>query len=60
MNRPLAAVEFVLAAGVVLAHNVWRVVPNEVLILTALAHQSIRAHRKPAPSIPPSKPTGAR
>jgi uncharacterized protein len=42
MNRPLAAVEFVLAAGVVLAHNVWRVVPNEVLILTALAIVSMR------------------
>jgi hypothetical protein len=42
MTRPLAAVEFVLAAGVVLAHNVWRVVPNEVLILTALAIVSMR------------------
>jgi membrane protease YdiL (CAAX protease family) len=42
MNRPLAAVEFLLAAGIVLAHNVWRVVPNEVLILTALAIVSMR------------------
>jgi uncharacterized protein len=42
MNRPLAALEFLLAAGLVLAHNVWRVVPNEVLILTALAIISMR------------------
>jgi membrane protease YdiL (CAAX protease family) len=42
MNRPLAAMEFLLAAGLVLAHNVWRVVPNEVLILTALAIMSMR------------------
>jgi len=42
MTRPLAALEFLFAAGVVLGHNVWRVVPNEVVILTAVAILSMR------------------
>jgi uncharacterized protein len=42
MNRRLAALEFLLATGVVLAHNVWRVVPNEVVILTVVAILSMR------------------
>ena len=42
MNRALAALEFLIAAAVVLGHNVWRVVPNEVLILTAVAILSMR------------------
>ncbi len=42
MNRPLAALEFLFAAGVVLGHNVWRVVPNEVVILTLVAILSMR------------------
>lgn len=40
--RPLSAVEFVVAGGVVLAHNVWRVLPNEVPILTVAALISVR------------------
>jgi multicomponent K+:H+ antiporter subunit A len=35
------------------------VVGATLLILTALAHQSIRAHRKPPPIPPRSKPAGA-
>ncbi len=35
------------------------VVGATLLILTALAHQSIRAHRKPAQSLVPPKPKGA-
>jgi uncharacterized protein len=42
VNRRLAAFELLLAATIVLGHNVWRVVPNEVLILTALALVSTR------------------
>jgi membrane protease YdiL (CAAX protease family) len=42
VKRPLAALEFALAALLVLAHNVWRVVPNEVLILTVVAVLSMR------------------
>jgi membrane protease YdiL (CAAX protease family) len=42
MNRRLAALEFLLAAGVVLGHNVWRVVPNEVVVLTVVALLSMR------------------
>src|SRR4051794_38620543 len=38
----LSAVEFMLAAGVVLGHNVWRVLPNEVPILTVAALVSVR------------------
>jgi multicomponent K+:H+ antiporter subunit A len=35
------------------------VVGSTLLILTALAHQSIRAHRSPAPSSPPARNAGA-
>lgn len=35
------------------------VVGATLLILTALAHQSIRAHRKQPPSTPPAQPEGA-
>src|SRR5688572_25377977 len=42
VNRPLAALEFALAALLVLAHNVWHVVPNEVIILTVAAVLSMR------------------
>ena len=41
-TRLLSAIEFMVAAAVVLGHNVWRVVPNEVLILTVLAIVSMR------------------
>jgi len=40
----MAALEFCLAAFVVLGHNVWRIVPNEVLILTVIAILSMRLH----------------
>lgn len=40
--RLVSAIEFSVAAAVVLGHNVWRVVPNEVLILTGLAIVSMR------------------
>jgi uncharacterized protein len=40
--RLLSAVEFMLAAAVVVGHNVWRVLPNEVPILTVAALVSVR------------------
>ncbi|HEX6741546.1 MAG TPA: CPBP family intramembrane glutamic endopeptidase [Sphingomicrobium sp.] len=40
--RLLSAVEFMLAAAVVVAHNVWRALPNEVPILTVAALLSVR------------------
>ena len=42
MKRMPAALEFLLAAAVVLGHNVWRIVPNEVLVLTLAAIVSMR------------------
>ena len=42
MNRPLAAFEFGIAALIVLGHNVWRVLPNEVVILFLAALVSLR------------------
>jgi len=41
-GRALSAIEFLFGAAIVLGHNVWRVIPNEVLILTALAILSMR------------------
>lgn len=41
-GRGISALEFALGAAVVLGHNVWRVVPNEVLILTLVAFVSVR------------------
>jgi membrane protease YdiL (CAAX protease family) len=41
-RRGLSAFEFFLGAGIVLAHNIWHVVPNEVLILSGLAVVSLR------------------
>jgi membrane protease YdiL (CAAX protease family) len=41
-GRVWSALEFVLAAAVVLGHNVWRVVPNEVPILALAALISVR------------------
>jgi membrane protease YdiL (CAAX protease family) len=38
----VSAAELVLGAGVVLGHNVWRVLPNEVPILTLLGLVSFR------------------
>jgi len=40
--RRISAIEFAVGAAIVLGHNVWRVVPNEVLVLTALAIVSMR------------------
>jgi membrane protease YdiL (CAAX protease family) len=37
-----SAIEFAFGAAIVLGHNVWHVVPNEVLILVALAIVSMR------------------
>jgi membrane protease YdiL (CAAX protease family) len=42
----LAALEFLVGAGVVLAHNVWHAVPNEVPILVALAIVSMRVRSR--------------
>jgi uncharacterized protein len=42
MSRPLAVAEFLFAALIVLGHNVWRVLPNEVLLITVLALLSLR------------------
>ena len=41
-SRPLSAVEFLVGASIVIAHNVYRVVPNEVPILFVLGWISIR------------------
>jgi len=41
-ERLMSALEFVLAAMVVVGHNVWRVVPNEVPILALAALLSVR------------------
>jgi len=41
-QRLTSAFEFAFGAAVVLGHNVWHVVPNEVLILAALAVVSMR------------------
>jgi membrane protease YdiL (CAAX protease family) len=41
-KRLTSAIELAVGAAIVLGHNVWRVVPNEVLILTALAIVSMR------------------
>ena len=41
-GRTLSALEFVLAAAVVVGHNVWAVVPNEVPILALAALISVR------------------
>lgn len=41
-GRTISALELVLAAAVVLGHNVWQVVPNEVPILALAALVSVR------------------
>ena len=43
-KRALLATEFCVAAFMVLGHNVWRIVPNEVLIVSAIAILSMRLH----------------
>jgi membrane protease YdiL (CAAX protease family) len=41
-GRALSALELLVGAAIVLGHNVWRVVPNEVLILPLLGVLSMR------------------
>lgn len=41
-GRGVSALEFMLAAAVVVGHNVWQVVPNEVPILALAAFVSVR------------------
>jgi hypothetical protein len=41
-SRALSGVEFLLGAAIVIGHNVFRIVPNEVPILAALAMLSMR------------------
>jgi hypothetical protein len=41
-HRGLSTLEFLFGAAIVLGHNVWRIVPNEVVILTAAAVISMR------------------
>ncbi|HEY6124949.1 MAG TPA: type II CAAX endopeptidase family protein [Steroidobacteraceae bacterium] len=41
-ERLTSAIEWLAAAAIVLGHNVWGVVPNEVLILTVVAIVSMR------------------
>ena len=43
-KRIVIITEFAFGAFMVLGHNVWRIVPNEVLALTALAILSMRLH----------------
>jgi uncharacterized protein len=45
-GRALSALEFALAAGVVLGHNVWRVLPNEVPILVIAGLVSVRVRER--------------
>ena len=47
-GRALSALEFALAAGVVLGHNVWRVLPNEVPILVMTASRTVAASTGPS------------
>lgn len=42
LSRSLSALEFAFGAAVVLGHNVWRVLPNEVPILFVLGLVSVR------------------
>ena len=44
LRRTIFALEFCFAAFMVIGHNVWRVVPNEVLVLTLLAILAMRLH----------------
>ena len=39
LSRPLSALEVAVGAAVVIGHNVFRILPNEVPILFVLAHQ---------------------
>ena len=41
-GRPVSALEFTLAAAVVLAHNIWHLLPNEVPILAVAGLVSVR------------------
>jgi membrane protease YdiL (CAAX protease family) len=41
-NPLFDAIEFIVAAAIVLGHNIWHVVPNEVLILAGLGILSMR------------------
>jgi membrane protease YdiL (CAAX protease family) len=41
-SRPLSALEFLVGAAIVIGHNVYRVIPNEVPILFVLGWISIR------------------
>lgn len=45
-RRTLSTLEFALAAGVVLGHNVWRVLPNEVPILVIAGLVSARVRER--------------
>lgn len=42
LSRPLSGLEFLIGAGIVLGHNVWHVLPNEVPILFVLGLVSMR------------------
>jgi len=41
-GKPLSGLEFIIAAAVVLGHNIWHVVPNEVPILALAGLVSVR------------------
>lgn len=43
-KRTIFALEFAFAAFMVIGHNVWRIVPNEVLVLTLIAILAMRLH----------------
>ncbi|HTD29600.1 MAG TPA: hypothetical protein VK660_09450, partial [Xanthomonadaceae bacterium] len=42
LSRPISGMEFLIAAAIVLGHNVWHIVPNEVPILFVLGLVSTR------------------
>ncbi|HEY0786698.1 MAG TPA: CPBP family intramembrane glutamic endopeptidase [Acidobacteriaceae bacterium] len=59
-DRVFAAIEVTLGGAVVLAHNVYRIVPNEVPILVAILWISLLVRRKRWSSVGLSKPTSWR
>jgi hypothetical protein len=44
-SRVLSALEFLFGAFVVIGHNVFHILPNEVIVLSVLGFISIRARR---------------
>lgn len=56
-ERVFALIEVMIGAAVVVGHNVYRVVPNEVPILVILLWASLLIRRRPWASVGLGKPT---